>query len=186
MVGGMSMGPYQGRETGELAHLRELLDRLEAGDVALADKLYCTYFMIVLLLARKVDLVTLLHQSRDAGAEVRRGQRLGKGDYLITWHRPDRPDWMDEETYAQVPEQLELRLVQVKITEWGFRTKSLNIVTTLTDPSQYCVDDLSLLYRERWNAAPTIRHLLPRPRWCYPLAAIAPTPCATTGSAIQA
>ena len=46
MVGGMSMGPYQGKETGELARLRELLDRFEAGDIALADKLYCAYFMI--------------------------------------------------------------------------------------------------------------------------------------------
>ena len=33
-----------------------------------------------------------------------RGKRIGKGDYLITWHRPDRPDWMDEETYARMPE----------------------------------------------------------------------------------
>ena len=65
MVSGMSMGPYQGKETGELARLRELLDRFEAGDVALADKLYCSYFMIALLLEKEVDLVTLLHQSRD-------------------------------------------------------------------------------------------------------------------------
>ena len=41
MVSGMAMGPFQGKETGELAHLRELLDRFEAGDIALADKLYC-------------------------------------------------------------------------------------------------------------------------------------------------
>ena len=159
MVGGMSMGPYQGKETGELARLRELLDRFEAGDIALADKLYCAYFMIASLLEKEVDVVTLLHQSRDAGAEVRRGKRLGTGDYLMTWHRPDRPDWMDEETYAQMPEQLELRLVQVKITERGFRTKSLNIVTTLTDPNQYRVDDLSRLYRERWNVELDIRSI---------------------------
>lgn len=159
MVGGMSMGPYQGKETGELARLRELLDRFEVGDVALADKLYCSYFMIALLLEKGVDLVTLLHQSRDAGAEIRRGKRLGKGDYLMTWRRPDRPDWMDEETYAQMPEQLELRLVQTKITERGFRTKSLNIVTTLTDPNQYGVDDLSVLYCERWNVELDIRSI---------------------------
>ena len=159
MVGGMSMGPYEGKETGELALLRELLDRFEPGDVALADKLYCSYFMIALLLEKGVDLVTLLHSSRDADAEVRRGKRLGKGDYLMTWHRPDRPDWMDKETYARMPEQLDLRLVQVKIPERGFRPKSLNIVTTLTDPNQYRADDLSDLYRERWNVELDIRSI---------------------------
>lgn len=151
MAGGMAMGPYQGKETGELALLRELLDQFEEGDIALADKLYCAYFMIALLGERKVDLVTLLHQSRDAGAEIRRGKRVGKGDYLITWDLPDRPDWMDQETYSRMPEKLELRLIQVKIPERGFRPKSLNIVTTLTDHELYRLDDLSSLYRERWN-----------------------------------
>ena len=159
MVGGMSMGPYQGKETGEQALLRELLDGFEPGDVAVADKLHCSYFMIALLLEKEVDLVTLLHQSRDADAEVRRGKRLGKGDYLMTWHCPVRPDWMDEATYAQMPEQLDLRLVQVKIPVRGFRTKSLNIVTTMTDSNKYCVDDLSDLYRERWNVELDIRSI---------------------------
>jgi hypothetical protein len=159
MVQGMAMGPYQGKETGESALLRELLDHFEAGDIALADKLYCTYLMIALLGERKVDLVTLLHQKRDADAEIRRGKRIGKGDYLITWHLPDRPDWMDQETYSRMPEKLELRLIQVKIPERGFRPKSLNIVTTLTDHESYSVDDLSRLYRERWNVELDIRSI---------------------------
>lgn len=159
MVSGMSMGPYQGKETGETARLRELLDRFEAGDVALADKLYCSFFMIAMLLQEKVDLVTLLHQARDADAEMRRGKRIGKGDYLITWHRPDRPSWMDEETYARMPEKLELRLTQVKISEPGFRPKSLNLVTTLTDAEQYPVEDVSHLYRQRWDVELDIRSI---------------------------
>jgi len=159
MVSGMSLGPFQGKETGELARLRELLGRFEAGDIALADKLYCAYFMIAMLKEANVDLVTLLHQARDADAEIRRGKRLGKGDYLMTWHRPDRPDWMDKETYARMPEQLELRLIQVKIPQRGFRPKSLDIVTTLTDPDQYSVDDLSTLYRDRWNVELDIRSI---------------------------
>ena len=159
MVQGMAMGPYQGKETGESALLRGLLDHFEAGDIALADKLYCTYFMIALLGERKGDLVTLLHQSRNADAEIRRGKRIGKGDYLITWHLPDRPDWMDQETYSRMPEKLDLRLIQVKIPGRGFRPKSINIVTTLTDHELYSVDDLSSLYRERWNVELDIRSI---------------------------
>ncbi len=37
------MGRYQGKETGELGRLRELLDPPEAGDGALADKLFCSF-----------------------------------------------------------------------------------------------------------------------------------------------
>lgn len=159
MVGGMSMGPYQGKETGELAHLRELLDRFEAGDIALADKLYCAFFMIALLLERRTDVVTLLHQSRDVDAEIRRGKRIGKGDYLITWYRPDRPSWMDEETYSRMPEKVELRLLQVKIPERGFRPKALNLVTTLTDHETFRVDDLAALYRQRWAVELDIRSI---------------------------
>ena len=105
--------------------------------------------MIALLGERKADLVTLLHQKRNAEAEIRRGKRVGKGDYLITWELPDRPNWVDEETYSRMPEKLELRLIQVKIPARGFRPKSLNIVTTLTDYELYRVDDLASLSRER-------------------------------------
>lgn len=157
MVGGMSLGPYQGKETGELARLRELLDHFKSGDIALADKLYCSFFMIALLLERRVDVVTLLHQSRDVDAEIRRGTRIGKGDYLITWRRPDRPSWMDEETYGRMPEKIELRLLQVKIGERGFRPKSLNLVTTLTDQETFSTDDLAALYRQRWAVELDIR-----------------------------
>ncbi len=159
MLGGMAMGPYQGKETGESSLLRELLRHFAERDIALADKLYCAYFMIALLAECKVDLVTLLHQSRDAGAEVRRGKRVGKGDYLISWDLPDRPDWMDEETYKRMPKKLELRLIQVKIPERGFRPRSLNIVTTLTDHELHSVDELSSLYRERWNIELDIRSI---------------------------
>lgn len=159
MVSGMSLGPYQGKGTGELARLRELLDRFQAGDIALADKLFCSYFMIALLLEKRVDVVTILHQARDADAEIRRGERIGKDDYRITWQRPERPSWMDAETYARMPEKLELRLIQVKIAEPGFRPNALNIVTTLTDHQKYSVDDLSKLYRQRWAVELDIRSI---------------------------
>jgi len=53
MVTGMAMGPYAGKETGETALLRQLFDQLAEGDVLLADRYYCSYFMIVLLLSEQ-------------------------------------------------------------------------------------------------------------------------------------
>ena len=66
---------------------------------------------------------------------------------------------MDEETYARMPEKLQLRLIQVKIPQPGFRPESLNLVTTLTDHDAYSVDDLSNLYRQRWAVELDIRSI---------------------------
>src|SRR5713226_5273708 len=96
MLKDMALGPYAGKETGETALLRELLDRFQPGDVLLADRYYCSYFMIALLMELGIDFVARLHQRRDA--DFRRGQRLGRGDHLITWTRPAKPDWMDQDT----------------------------------------------------------------------------------------
>ena len=49
---GAAFGPYAGKETGETALFRELLEQLRAGDIVVADRYYCSYFMIALLTAR--------------------------------------------------------------------------------------------------------------------------------------
>ena len=155
MLTGMAMGPYQGKETGELALLRELLDQFQEGDILLADRLYCTYFMIALLLELGVDFVVRLHQRRTA--DFRRGKRLGKGDHLVTWTRPVRPDWMDQATYDRMPESIEVREVFVHVDQPGFRTESLVVVSSLTNSKEYPQEDLAELYRRRWLAELDIR-----------------------------
>jgi len=45
MVQGLALGPYQGKETGETALLRELFGHLNSGDIVLADRYFCSYFM---------------------------------------------------------------------------------------------------------------------------------------------
>jgi len=148
LLGGLAMGPYAGKETGEPALLRQLRDRLKPGEVLLADRYYCSYFMIALLLEWGVDFVVRLHQRR--GADFRRGQRLGPGDHVVTWSRPAKPTWMDQATYDRMPASLRLREVEVAIPQRGFRVKSLVIVTTLSDADAYTRDDLAKLYRRRW------------------------------------
>jgi putative transposase len=64
MLTDMAMGPYAGKETGETALLRQLLDGFEQGDVLLADRLYCSYFMIAVLQELGVDFVARVHQRR--------------------------------------------------------------------------------------------------------------------------
>ena len=60
----LAVGPYSGKETGETALLRSLLDSLSEGDVLVADRYYCSFLMIALLRQRGVDVCARLHQRR--------------------------------------------------------------------------------------------------------------------------
>jgi len=146
-----AIGKYQGKKTGENTLFRGLWDEgLAAGDVVLGDRYYCSYFDLALLKARGVDSVCRLHQRRPN--DFRRGRRLGREDRVVTWTRPARPDWMDESTYETVPVTMEVRMVRIRVTRRGFRTRVLDLVTTLLDPAIYTKKDLGDLYRRRWEA----------------------------------
>jgi putative transposase len=157
MLQGMAMGPYTGKETGESALLRELFGRLRPGSVVLADRHYGSYFMVALLMEMGIDVVMRQHQRRDT--DFRRGRRLGAGDHIVTWIRPQRPDWMDQETYERMPETLTVREVHVEVHQPGFRVESLVVVTTLTDAESYTQDDIGELYHQRWLVELDIRAL---------------------------
>src|SRR5262249_36640377 len=93
-----AMGRYQGKETGELALFRSLNDALSCGDVLLADRGFCSYWVVAAARGRGGDAVLRLHASRVV--DFRTGRRLGPGDKLVWWKRPERrPAWMSKEEY---------------------------------------------------------------------------------------
>ena len=155
MVDAMAIGPYAGKETGETALLREVWDQFGPGDILLADRYYCSYFMIALLMERGVDFVVRLHRGRQA--DFRRGTHLGRGDHLVEWTRPAKPDWMDQETYDRMPPTIRVREVHVQVHQPGFRANSFVVVTTLTDADTCTREDLAELYHQRWLAELDIR-----------------------------
>ena len=155
MLKDMALGPYTGKETGETALLRQLLERFQPGDILLADRYYCSYFMIAMLMESGIDFVTRVHQRR--AVDFQRGRRLGKGDHVIRWRLPSKPDWMDQRTYDQMPASIEVREIQVHVSQPGFRTESFVVVTTLTDTAEYSKDDVAELYHYRWLAELDIR-----------------------------
>ncbi len=155
MLTGMAMGPYAGKETGESALLRSLLGRFKRGDILLADRYYCSYFMIAVLQKLGIDFVVRLHQRRTVN--FRRGRRLGKDDHVVTWDRPKRPQWMDQQTYERIPLSIEVRETRIRVTQPGFRVDSFVAVTSLTDAEQYAKDEIASLYQCRWLAELDIR-----------------------------
>lgn len=155
MVHDMALGPYAGKETGETALFRQLLGGVDPNTILLADRYYCSYFLIAMVLAGNCDFVVRLHQRRKV--DLSRTKRLGQGDHLVVWHRPERPDWMDKPAYEQIPKTIPVRLVEVQVQEPGFRVKSFWVVTTLTDAREYTREEIANLYRQRWLAELDIR-----------------------------
>ena len=155
MLKDMAMGPWMGKQTGETALLRQLLDRFEPGDILLADRYFCSYFMIALLMELGIDFVTRVHQRR--AVDFRRGRRLGKGDHIVEWKLPEKPKWMDQQTYDRMPTSIEVRQIHVHVGRPGCRTESFVVVTTLTDAAPYTKDDIAELYHYRWLAELDIR-----------------------------
>jgi len=151
--------PYHGKQTSELALFRRLHESIDAGDVVLGDRHFCSFFEIADLKRRGADVVLRQHQCRLT--DFRRGVRLGRYDHRVVWKKPARPDWMDEETYRQFPEELVMReaRIHIKGKSRKVRTRTITIATTLCDPEAYRKADLAELYRRRWQAELNLRSL---------------------------
>jgi putative transposase len=152
-----SYGTYAGKETGETALFRQILDALTAGDIVLADRFYCSYFMVALVMSNGVDVVMRLHQRRKY--DFKQGEQLGEGDHIVVWEKPARPEWMAEELYALMPETIRMREVYRKVHEPGYRVEELVIATTLLDAQEYGADEITELYLQRWQVEVDIRSL---------------------------
>jgi hypothetical protein len=152
-----TLGKYGGKKTGENSLFRKLAHCLGTGDVVVIDRYFGGWCDLALLQARGTDVVVRKHQLRHT--DFREGTRLGKDDHLVCWPKPARPKWMTRKTYASLPKQLALREVRVHVTQKGFRTKELVVVTTLLDPMEYPAEDIAELYRRRWHAELNLRSL---------------------------
>jgi hypothetical protein len=145
----MAIGPHKGKVSGELGLVRSLLDGFSAGDVMLADALYCNYFLVAHLTARGVDV--LFEQNGSRITYLRRGQSLGTRDHIVRWPKPaTRPEWMTPEQYANAPDAITLREVKV-----GHQV----LVNTLLDHRRVSKADLSALYARCWNVELDLRNL---------------------------
>ena len=143
-----AIGAHSGKGSGELALFGDLQTAFEAGDVMLADALYCNYFLIASLMACEVDVVMAQHGSRKT--DFRRGKSLGKCDHIVKWIKPARPSWMTRDEYQSFPKELTLR---------ESRRNQRVLVTTMINPRKLSQDDLSQLYGKRWNVELDLRNI---------------------------
>ena len=87
-------------------------------------------------------------------------ESLGELDQIVEWYKPaNRPRWMTQEQWKQLPQTLSVREVRRTVARPGFRPVTLTIATTLLDPKAYPPDELFALRLRRWDVETDLRHL---------------------------
>ena len=153
----LGVGRYQGKATGEMALFRQQQGHLQRGDVVLADCYYSSSWTLAGLREQGLDYVGRQHHRRTTA--FRCGKRLGREDHHVEWRKPVKPAWMEQQTYAEFPEQLTVRELRVRVGRRGFRTQVFVVVTTLLDARLYSAHDLAELYGQRWHCELDLRSI---------------------------
>ena len=91
--------------------------------------------------------------------DFRGGRQLGFEHHIVTWTKPERPEWIDEETYAQITNTMEIRELRFKVQKPGFRVNELVLVTTMLDAEEYTKEELADLFLQRWNIELNLRSI---------------------------
>ena len=178
MIAKMLAAPLR---THDLSKTVELHPELKASDLLVADRGFCSYAHLALLLQRGVHGLLRIHQRTIVDFTPRRphvdpccgksdrkkGQprsrwikQLGTTDQIVAWLKPpQRPRWMSAEQFAALPASLEVRELRYMIHEKGFRPKSITLVTTLLDAKRYSLPSLAEQFRQRWEIETNFGHL---------------------------
>jgi hypothetical protein len=123
----------------EIRLARRLLDWVDSGEIILADRGFCGWGLIALLARKKVDVVMRLHQHRKHG-----GSRQ-------FWRKPQRLGTWSKREWAQLPNEIAVRIVRFRIEVPGFRTEHIVLATTLLEAQAYPDDEIAALYARRWS-----------------------------------
>ena len=108
--------------------------------MVIGDRYYCSYWLIAALIGKGVDCVFQRHVLRKS--DFRRGVQLGVRDHLIVWEKPkQRPVWMDQKTYEEIPNEIKIREVKV-----GGKI----LITTFLNPKKVSKKEIGELYEKRW------------------------------------
>jgi hypothetical protein len=167
--------------THDMSKTVELHPELQAGDLLVADRGFCSYVHLALLLLREVHGLLRIHQrtivdftpgrphrvpGRDKTSK-KKGipsscwiKQLGVTDQIVEWLKPtNKPSWMNAEQFAALPTSITVRELRYAIHEKGFRPKQITLVTTLLDLDRYSASDLAEQFRQRWEVETNFGHL---------------------------
>jgi hypothetical protein len=139
-----SVGPFKGKSSDEQSLLRQVLDTFQKGSVVVGDAFFGTYFLLVEMLKRGVNVLFEQHGSRKRKA-------LGKKDHLIDIPKSKiKPNWMTQKAYEDAPDKITIR---------EFKVGQKTIITTMLSAADYPKKALAALYKKRWHVEVDFRNI---------------------------
>jgi hypothetical protein len=160
----------------ELSIVQRIHQMLRPGDVVVADRLYCTYAYLAQLCSKQLHFVIRVPTSsrrvdfRPHRRHAKHGhwkgpqsiwiERFSKHDQIVDWIKPNEaPPWLPRKVWDRMPALLRVRELRYTVTQRGYRSRRITVVTTLLDPVRYPKQDVAELYGLRWQIETNLRHL---------------------------
>lgn len=160
---------------------------LQADDLLVGDRAFCSFAHLAVLAQRRVQTLFRMHQTHlvsfrphrkyfdrrrsPNGRKRQKGRprskfvkRLGHLDQIVRWIKPSYRakspgTWMKRREFDMLPDELDVREVRYEVKQKGFRTRTVTLATTLLDPVLYPKEALAELYGLRWRVETNLRHL---------------------------
>jgi hypothetical protein len=139
---------FKGKGTGESTLLRRIFDSIEPEDILLGDSIYPSFFLVSDVIFKNAD--GLFGGQARRNYDFRKGEQLGKKDHIMDWKKPQRPEWMDKETYDAYPDTIRVR---------EFKVDGRVYITTLLDNKKYHKKELARLYDLRWQVEINLKNI---------------------------
>ena len=135
-----ALAAYKGKGTGEHALLREVKGSILKDDIVLGDRYFPSYFVMADLYTVGADGIFRGQSQRNY--DFRTGEQLGKNDHIVQWKKPQKPTWMNQETYDNYPKEITVR---------EFKVGGNVYVTTFLNSKKYHKKELAKIYKLRWH-----------------------------------
>lgn len=168
--------------THDMKRIARLHPELQQDDVLVADRGFCSYPHLCLLIQRGVDALLRVHQKTivdftpgrvhavpgKGKSDRRKGlprskwlRQLGVCDQIVQWlkHSQNKPAWMSREQFAGLPDQITVRELRYPVHKKGFRVRQVTLVTTLLDDQMFSLPELAELFRRRWEIETNFAHM---------------------------
>jgi len=175
MVAKLIINPFRSHEARQVDQLHP---ELREGDIFLGDRAFCSFYHFCLLLQRKTHAVMrmgarLVADFTPGRPGVRSGEIpsrvgqprstqlriIGKKDHVVEWYKPAKAKWMTKEQHQELPNAVVVREIQYRVSQKGFRTRTITVITTLLDEKKYPAKKIAELYRMRWEIETNFNHL---------------------------
>ena len=151
----IALSTWKGKGTGEQSLLQELWTNVKKDDTLLGDAVFSSFFIFASALKRNCHVVSELRKS----SHHRLKSKLNDQIIKITKPKYVSSCSVSKDDYDSMVEEITLRVVKVTCAPAGFRPKTKFVITTHLDKNVVTAEELSDLYRNRWQVELNFRSI---------------------------